>query len=82
MGERKYSKVILGGSGTLQLEPTSDITFYRRRIEVCHDLTLVIGSDKCFFQLTYLVQWNNSGPTGTRSTVAYHYTGHDTCSLI
>lgn len=81
-GDANSPKVILGGSGTLRLEPTSDITFYRRRIEVCHDLTLVIGSNKCFFQLTYLVQWDNSKVRLEHDlTVAYHCTGHDTCSL-
>ncbi|HNX34761.1 MAG TPA: hypothetical protein PKM57_09040 [Kiritimatiellia bacterium] len=74
--------VILLGGGTFRLEPTSDFTFYKRGIQACNTLTLVIASTRCYLQLSYLYQYDSSTVRLEQDlTVGYHIVGHDACKL-
>lgn len=74
-------KIVLAGSGTLRLEPTSDISFYLRQLQPCHTMTLVLVKN-CWLSLTSLVQYNNSTVRlESNVTVGYLYAGHSGCTV-
>lgn len=81
-GSDGTGKIVLGGSGTIVLNPPSAMTFYNREFQVCNSLKLIVGNLNFNLPMAYLVLWNSAVVQLNADIRVGRLTlGHDTCTV-